>query len=101
MPKFEIFISNGSFCNFYSNLPKAFFILKMSNKKSSNLKWASFEYSEWKLSSQIDHFFFSQLCVKLSLYSKWPSETKKPFKYANWEFSSQTDSGVFVNIRKE
>ena len=34
IPKFEIFISNGSFCNFYSNLPKTLFILKMSKKKA-------------------------------------------------------------------
>ena len=78
MPKFEIFISNGSFCNFYSNLPKAFFILKMSNKKSSNLKWASFEYSEWKLSSQIDHFFFPTL-RKTFFILKMTKRNKKTF----------------------
>ena len=31
IPKFEILISNGSFCNFYSDLPKTFFILKIRN----------------------------------------------------------------------
>ena len=95
--KFEIFISNGSFCNFYSNLPKTYFVLKMSKKKSSNSKWAPFKYSTWKFSSQINHtVFFTQLCAKLSLYSKWPNETKKPFKCPKWKFSSQIDSGVFV-----
>ena len=79
MPKFEIFISNGSFCNFYSNLPKAFFILKMSNKKSSNLKWASFEYSEWKLSSQIDHFFFFPTLRKTFFILKMTKRNKKTF----------------------
>ena len=33
--KFEILISNGSFCSFCSNLPKTFFILKMSKEKST------------------------------------------------------------------
>ena len=80
IPKFEIFISNGSFCNFYSNLPKAFFILKMSNKKSSNLKWAPFEYSEWKLSSQTDHFvFFSPTLRKTFFIFKMTKRNKKTF----------------------
>ena len=97
IPKFEIFISNGSFCNFYSNLTKTFFILKMNKKKILNSKWAPFKYSTWKFSSQIDHtVFFTQLCTKLSLYSKWPNETKKPFKCSKWKFSSKIDSGVFV-----
>ena len=97
IPKFEIFLSNGSFCNFYSNLPKSFFILKMSKKKSPNSKWAPFKYSTWKFSNNIDHtVFFTQLCAKLSLCSKWPSKTKKPFKCPEWKFSSQIDSGVFV-----
>ena len=38
IPNFEIFISNESFCNFYSNLPKTFFILKTNKKKRRNLK---------------------------------------------------------------
>ena len=34
MPKFEIFVSTGSFFDLYSNLPKTFFIFKMSKKKA-------------------------------------------------------------------
>ena len=34
IPKFEIFVSTGSFFDFYSNLPKTFFIFKMSKKKA-------------------------------------------------------------------
>ena len=32
--KMEVFKSNGSFCNFNSNLPKTFFIQKMSKNKA-------------------------------------------------------------------
>ena len=34
MPKMEIFKPNGSFCNFYPNLLKTFFILKISKSKA-------------------------------------------------------------------
>ena len=96
IPKFEIYISNGSFCIFYSNLSKTFFILKMSKKICPDSKWAPFKYSTWKFSSQIDHIvFFTQLCAKLSLYSEWPNETKKPFKCQKWKFLSQIDHIVF------
>ena len=85
--KIETFISNGSFCNFYSNLLKIFFILKMSKKKSPNSKWATFKYSTWKSSSQIDHtVLLTQLCAKPSLYWKWPNETNKPLNVQNGNF---------------
>ena len=29
MPKMEVSKSNGSFCNFYTNLPQTFFLLEM------------------------------------------------------------------------
>ena len=34
MPKMEVSKSNGSFCNFYANLPKTFFLLEMSKTKA-------------------------------------------------------------------
>ena len=34
VPKMEIIQSNGSFFNFYPNLPKTFFILKISKNKA-------------------------------------------------------------------
>ena len=34
MPKMEVSKSNGSFCNFYTNLPKTFFLLEMSKTKA-------------------------------------------------------------------
>ena len=37
IPKFEIFISNGSFCNFFSNLSKTFFHIQNELEKSTNL----------------------------------------------------------------
>ena len=79
MPKFEIFISNGSFCNFYSNLPKAFFILKMSKKKSPNLKWAPFEYSKWKFSGQIDHSVFLPNFTQSFIYTQNDQRNEKSF----------------------
>ena len=45
--------SNGSFYNFYPNLPKISFIQKMSKNKA--LKRA-LKYPKWKFSSEIGHF---------------------------------------------
>ena len=70
IPKFEIFISTGSFCNFYSNLPKTFFILKTSKKNSRNSKWAPFKDSKWKFSSQIDSCVFVEIMTWNLLFFK-------------------------------
>ena len=56
--------------NFYSNLPKTFFVLKMSKKKSLNSKWAPFKYSTWKFSSQIDHTVFLPNIAQSFLYTQ-------------------------------
>ena len=68
IPIFEIFISNGSFCDFYSNLPKTFFILKTSRKKSRNLRRAPFKYSKWKFSNQIDSGLFVKIITRNSCF---------------------------------
>ena len=47
IPEMEIFKSNGSFCKFYPNLPKTFFILKIS-------KQPPFKYPKCKLSNLVD-----------------------------------------------
>ena len=46
-PKIKIFKSNGLFCNFYPNLLKTSFILKMSKR-------ANFQYPKQQLLSQMD-----------------------------------------------
>ena len=62
--KIAIFNSNGSFYNFYPNLPKISIIHKMS----LYLKWAPFKSPKWKFASET-----------LSSISKWAN-----FKLAKW-----------------
>ena len=53
----KTFKSNRSFCNFYPTLSKTFFILKMS-------KLASFKYSKWKTSNQMDSGTFVKIITR-------------------------------------
>ena len=70
IPKMEIFQSNGSFCNFYPNLPKNFFVLKI-NKSKIHVKRAPFKYPKWKFPSQINHSaVFKQLFSNFLYYTQ-------------------------------
>ena len=74
--KIAIFNSNGSFYNFYPNLPKISIIHKMS----LYLKWAPFKYLKWKFASEIVQFCnFTQINPTLSSISKWANS-----KLAKW-----------------
>ena len=72
--KIAVFNSNGSFYNFYPNLPKISIIHKMS----LYLKRA--KYPKWKSASEILQFSnFNQINPTLSSISKWAN-----FKWAKW-----------------
>ena len=74
--KIAIFNSNGSFYNFYPNLPKISVILKMS----LYLRWAPFKYPKWKFASEIVQFCnCTHINPTHSSISKWAN-----FKLAKW-----------------
>ena len=83
----ETFKSNRSFCNFYPTLPKTFFILKMS-------KLASFKYSKWKTSNQLDSGTFVKIITR-----KFVIKNIQGFIQMRGEGGSQTLLRTVTEIR--
>ena len=74
--KIAIFNSNGSFYNFYPNLPK----ISVIHKMSLYLRWAPFKYPKWKFASEIVQFCnCTHINPTHSSISKWAN-----FKLAKW-----------------
>ena len=104
IPKMEIFKSNEPFCNFYPDLPKTFFIFKMSknkaqiwNKHHLNTRNGNFQV-KWIilyfLSEFAENFFYTQHEQEQS-----PNMKRAPLKYPKWSFSSQMHhSAIFTQI---
>ena len=84
--KFDIFISNGSFGNFYSNLPKTLFILKMSKKKAQT--WNEHLFNTRNGNFQVKNII---LCFLANFAQNFLcTQNDQTKRTTRWKFSSQT-----------